>query len=330
MSRQSTRWTLWTSLLLTLALTTACGLDPTTDAPDPSLKTSKQAYTLIYKKNLFSPVLPKICTLNKQCKSTEYCKKSACASISGVCTTRPKSCVFTTKSPVKGCNGVNYYNACYAGLAGQNVYKQLWVSRMDENLCNGSVARFGYADYPRYSMIGPAPGEYGHYAATTFAPSFGQTPYKVSKISYDLINATVPGAPLHDRPLDTMCNAGLGHRVLLFVVPANSPPVASPVVLRTIQVNQTSANVVPGNNKTRTFTHSFSPITLQAGEKLVVAIEMSGVSEDNLMCLGQCYDPNLTPREFWSFSTHAPFNWQPSSVWRGERDGFRVRVYASY
>jgi hypothetical protein len=331
MMRQLFRWTPWTALLLLIVGMTACGFDPAVDSPSGKLQSSKQALSLIPKKNLLNPTLPKICSLNKHCKSNEYCKKSSCAISVGVCTARPTSCVFTPKGPVTGCNNVNYYNACYAALAGQSTYKKQWVNRVNPSTCTGNSARFGYLDYPNYSFIAAAPGEHGHYAATTFTPPSGQVPYKVSKVSYDLVNATLPGAPLHNRPDDHMCNAGLAHEVLLFVVPANSPPTTSPVILRTIPVNQTSAQPVPGNSKTRTFTHNFAPITLQAGQKLVVAIKMTGDNtQTNILCLGQCYDPNLVPREYWSFAHNAPFNWQPSSVWRRAKDGFRVRIYTQY
>ena len=313
----------------------ACGFDPAVDnttTPNPATRATKtRALSFVSKKTLFNPNIPQFCTTNAKCKSTQYCKKSACGSIAGVCTSRPTSCLFTSKSPVTGCNGTSYYNACYAGKAGVNIYKQEWVNRINPSTCIGSSPRFGLPDYPHYSHIGPGPGEHGHYAATTFTAPVGKTPYAISKVSYDLVNATLPGAPGHNAPDSSFCNAGLAHEVLLFVVPANSPPTASPMILRTIPVNQTSAQPVPGNDKTRTFTHSFAPITLQAGEKLVVALKMTGDNtQTNILCIGQCYDPNLVSREYWSFASSAPFNWRPSSTWRREKDGFRVRIYASY
>lgn len=66
---------------------------------------------------------PPPCTSNNQCGGAEYCARLTgdCGG-EGACTTRPLACS-NVYSPVCGCNGATYGNACKAAKAGVTVAK---------------------------------------------------------------------------------------------------------------------------------------------------------------------------------------------------------------
>ncbi|MGA1840304.1 MAG: Kazal-type serine protease inhibitor domain-containing protein [bacterium] len=60
------------------------------------------------------------CQNNMGCPSFAYCKKDSCTISFGKCTIKPEFCV-QVNSPVCGCDGKTYSNACLAAVSGINV-----------------------------------------------------------------------------------------------------------------------------------------------------------------------------------------------------------------
>jgi hypothetical protein len=72
-------------------------------------------------------VPPASCQADSDCQSaSEYCKKSACAAETGVCTPRAASCTGASAAlaPVCGCDAMTYFSACVAEREGVNVTSQ--------------------------------------------------------------------------------------------------------------------------------------------------------------------------------------------------------------
>ena len=57
------------------------------------------------------------CRSNDDCAPTELCATGLCEGGVGVCNERPTMCP-DTDSPVCGCDGQTYQNACFADMAG--------------------------------------------------------------------------------------------------------------------------------------------------------------------------------------------------------------------
>ena len=66
------------------------------------------------------PPTPKGCTSDADCGSSEYCRKQACGDATGTCDPQPQACTEQC-SPVCGCGGQTYGNACKAASQGASV-----------------------------------------------------------------------------------------------------------------------------------------------------------------------------------------------------------------
>jgi hypothetical protein len=66
------------------------------------------------------------CGNGNGCKQGLYCKKAGCMPVDlpGQCAARPTQCAFAD-SPICGCDGFTYLNACIAEMNGQNVATQV-------------------------------------------------------------------------------------------------------------------------------------------------------------------------------------------------------------
>jgi hypothetical protein len=71
-----------------------------------------------------------VCSSNDACKAGLYCKKASCGPIDllGKCADRPTKCEFAD-SPICGCDGITYLNACLAEMNGQNTIGQPGMCR---------------------------------------------------------------------------------------------------------------------------------------------------------------------------------------------------------
>lgn len=65
----------------------------------------------------------KSCTLNSECAAGEFCKFDAGSSgaVEGSCETIALACDTVPVQPVSTCDGLSFFNDCYAGESGQSV-----------------------------------------------------------------------------------------------------------------------------------------------------------------------------------------------------------------
>jgi hypothetical protein len=82
-----------------------------------------------------APPAGKGCKANGQCRTKQYCAKTAgdCKG-TGACTARPEVCTEIFK-PVCGCNGKTYSNECFAAMAGVNVASEGACKKEPPNVC---------------------------------------------------------------------------------------------------------------------------------------------------------------------------------------------------
>jgi hypothetical protein len=134
-------------------------------------------------------------------------------------------------------------------------------------------------------MLAPVSGEAGHLIAARLTPP--SYPYEVTEVQYELVGA----AP---------CDSSFGHRVEVFVgtddAPANDPAatrldVPAAVTTEPVRVVQLT---LP------------SPITLQSGEHLFVAVELV---HEGTSCIGMCDGAGDWTRNYWSNAQSAPYSW---------------------
>ncbi|APR88272.1 hypothetical protein A7982_13621 [Minicystis rosea] len=136
---------------------------------------------------------------------------------------------------------------------------------------------------PTYAY--PLPGNEGQlYAVRLTPPSY---PYKVTDVHYEL-------AGIGD------CDSSAPHRVEFSVgsgvAPSNTPNLVAKLDIPTGDA-AASFRVVKKNLP--------SPIILQAGEQLFVAVSLTwGTS-----CIAACHDAEEADRDYWSNATQAPYDW---------------------
>jgi hypothetical protein len=138
--------------------------------------------------------------------------------------------------------------------------------------------------------IEPLPEEYGHRAAGRLTPP--SYPFEVNTVRYRMIDNMMP----------TGC-IDLAHDVFVFAATGTTPP-AAPVPHETITVP--TGSIVGGWVELSLTT----PLVLQTGESLFIAVEMQGLGDNEYMCLGTCSGPGFdTGRNFWSNAASAPYPW---------------------
>ncbi len=141
------------------------------------------------------------------------------------------------------------------------------------------------ADCLEWMAVAPAENEAGHlYAARLTPPSY---PFLVTEVQYELAGGGD-------------CDSSFAHRVEVFVDSATTPA-ASPTVTQ-LDIVATS-----GTEPVRVVTAQLpSPITLQTGEHLFVAVELVTVDTS---CIAACGGATITDRDWWSNATAAPYSW---------------------
>ncbi len=149
-----------------------------------------------------------LCRTNADCSPQEFCQKEGCGLELGFCRPRPELCL-QVYTPVCGCDGRTYANACLAQAAGVNVaakgpcglefspWLSLWVEGARVSAAWGALAGINlnlyYAPYPAQrpifslpvqgnSLTVTLPNEAAFYVAVGGSPANGT--FSLSNIAY--------------------------------------------------------------------------------------------------------------------------------------------------
>jgi len=157
--------------------------------------------------------------------------------------------------------------------------------------------------------IVPLPWEVGHYAANRLTPP--AWPFIVDSISYELDE-------------QSGCRGDVDHTVLVWAE-SSLIPSATPVLLETIHVP--AGGVAVGTARTYDVPLS-SPLELDAGEHLFVAIEMVLSDSGEFTCLTTCGGHSDPEAGFWSNDTATPFPWTTLSSFGLDGD-YKIDAHGS-
>lgn len=166
----------------------------------------------------------------------------------------------------------------------------------------GSMPSDACADWPltnnsaacEATTVAPYAGEESHWIAERLTPP--SYPFTVTKVRYTLFSG----------PQNSVtCDNGLAHQADVFVGTAVIPP-ATPAVVEHFDV-PASADV-PG---LKIFDHALAtPLTLEAGEFLFVAVQNAGTSPNDCTCFGSCEGAPFTEdANYWSYAGAPPYAW---------------------
>jgi hypothetical protein len=140
-----------------------------------------------------------------------------------------------------------------------------------------------------FLVVAPSNGENGHLATAALTPP--GTPFTVDRVGFTL-------------RADGNCNAGTSFRVDVWVE-SSSTPAASPAILESI--------VVPMSNPAGSW-QDFdlplsAPIVLQAGDFLLVGVEMLYAGGNDHSCIQMCGEDVVPLSNWWSSAAAAPYPW---------------------
>lgn len=140
------------------------------------------------------------------------------------------------------------------------------------------------------ASIIPDAKEFGHLFAARLTPK--TYPFTVTNIRYML-----------SRGKDSCANV-IAHRVEVYVSSKTTPD-NSPTIKATIKVPATS--VIVGSRLVSLTLPT--PIKLQTGEHIFVAVEMATDATKKVICMDVCDKNGTTDRNYWSNATKPPYNW---------------------
>ena len=135
------------------------------------------------------------------------------------------------------------------------------------------------------------PANAGHYAAARLTPP--RFPFTVTSVTYTLMHN--PGE----------CDADQLHDVLVFTS-ADGMPAGTPTGA-TMSVSAPPSPTPVGTSRVVTLALD-SPITVNSGEDLYVAVQM--VRATDPLCLEECLDMGEADRNWWSAAASTPFPWR--------------------
>ncbi len=149
---------------------------------------------------------------------------------------------------------------------------------------------------PVYTYTGPVAGEEDHFIAGRLTPP--SAPYQVTEIGFGLQHDTFGG----------LCDSTIDVEVIVFVSSSATPP-ATPTVLETITV----PGALPPSWTANRFIHLTlsTPVTLQAGEELFIAMRNGGAYPSAVTCPLMCNDADnfVEDRNWWSNAGTPPYPW---------------------
>lgn len=147
------------------------------------------------------------------------------------------------------------------------------------------------------SMLVPDPGEESHWCASRLTPP--RYPFEVQRVRYIVGHGDSTGV--------VTCDATLSHQLQVFVVNTNTLP-AEPTGVQNVTIPVGNENDFVDDK--RYVEHTLdTPILLQQGEHLVMAVQFAGV-HPNVMCMpSNDIDAYEGDRNYWSNAAATPFSW---------------------
>jgi hypothetical protein len=151
------------------------------------------------------------------------------------------------------------------------------------------------------AMLSPYPGENLQWAAARLTPA--SYPVEVAKIVVDLNHGATNGA-------GAQCDASLSTKAMVFKG-TEVTPTASPASAQEVEV---SIATPTSGDASYTFDLT-SPVTLQTGEHLFVALQVREGGGKSTCIAGCAYTSGGEDRNYWAVETTAPFAWTKLSAW---------------
>jgi hypothetical protein len=146
------------------------------------------------------------------------------------------------------------------------------------------------------TLLAPDPGEEGHLCAGRLTPS--AYPFEVRTIRYRLGHGASKGVD---------CNAGLEHKVELYVSSDAKPP-ATPTAVRAITIPPKDPQTISAEG--REVSIDLAPtLTLLGAEHLFVAVRFAGTHPKVLCVAVNAEEPYQGDRNYWSNAAAAPYPW---------------------
>ncbi len=140
------------------------------------------------------------------------------------------------------------------------------------------------------ASIIPDPTEYGHLFAARLTPA--KYPFTVTNIRYTLSQGK------------DKCANVIAHRVEVYVSKKTTPD-NNPTIKTTLKVPATTVIVGPR----KVVLTLPTPITLQTGEHIFVAVEMATDKTKQVICMDVCDKNGIKDRNYWSNATKPPYKW---------------------
>ena len=140
------------------------------------------------------------------------------------------------------------------------------------------------------AAIIPDAKEFGHLFAARLTPA--SYPFTVTNIRYMLSKGT------------DKCSPTIAHRVELYVS-SKTAPEASPTIAATIKVP--TATITASSRLVAL--KLATPVKLQNGEHLYIAVEMASGTGGKAVCMDVCDNNGIKDRNYWSNATKAPYKW---------------------
>jgi hypothetical protein len=149
-------------------------------------------------------------------------------------------------------------------------------------------------------------GEENHLAAARLTPP--SYPFVIVFVRYTLLGYL------------EQCDPGLAHGVDVFVGSDVAPP-ATPTVIQHIDVAMTN-----NDEQQRVMLHELStPLTLNEGEHIFVAVRMTGTNPQPLLCVQSCSGPAYQQdRNYWSNAVAPPYPWTMLGRFTGRNFAFEA------